>query len=167
MQFKTKDLLVTVLPRAEISAELAKVCALHTLICINPTLCPHHTLCAQPSLCHQPSFCGPCSWQISCLGCSIHFTAGCGVLNSCGPGRSACDPTIFCPGGSREPWYIEHLEDLVTLRADLKETIAQLDRIEKGGGLTSSVRTKADAETLEAGLTEALENVRAAKKGLK
>lgn len=201
MQFKTKDLLVTVLPKAAIGEELAKVCLLHTAVCINPTLChaptvcPLHSLCAghtlchnptlcpqptlcqqpsvcQPTVCHSPSchgvsLCTPCSQLISCLGCSVNITnIGCGFGNSCGAGGSACDPTVFC-FGSGEPWFVEHLEDLVSLRADLKETVAQLDRIEKAGELTSSIKTRAEAEALEASLTEALKNVQAAKKGLK
>ena len=203
MRFKTKDLLVTVLPKATMGEELAKACLLHTAVCINPTLCtpqsgcPVHTLCQNPTLCHNPSLChyptlcqnpsvcqptvchtlschypsvcGPCSQLISCLGCSLkitHITVGCGFGNSCGAGGSACDPTDFC-FGSGEPWVIEHLEDLVSLRADLRETVAQLDRIEKAGDLTSSIKTRAEAEALEASLTEALKNVQAAKKGLK
>ena len=197
MQFKTKDLLVTVLPKAAIGEELAKICLLHTAVCINPTLCrqpsacPVHslcdarTLCHQPTVCHyptlcqapsvchqpticqQPTLCTPCSQLATCLGCSVQITGGCGLLNSCGPGGSVCDPTIYCIGGSREPWFIEHVEDLVSLRADLKETSAALDRIEKAGDLSSSIKTRADAEALEASLSEALKNVQAAKKTLK
>ncbi|MET0555437.1 MAG: hypothetical protein ABW221_20510 [Vicinamibacteria bacterium] len=208
MRFKTKDLLVTVMPRGATNEAVANICLLHTAVCINPTLCPQPsacpahslcgtpsfcqqptlcqtpsvchqptachsptlchqpTLCQQPTLCHQPTLCGPCSQLISCLGCSVQISGGCGVLNSCGPGGSACDPTIFC-AGSFEPWFVEHLEDLVSLRADLKETIAQLDRIEKAGQLSSLIKTRADADALEASLTEALKSVQAAKKGLK
>jgi len=202
MRFKTKDLLVTVMPRGATNEAIANICLLHTAVCINPTLCPQpsacpaHTLCQtpsachqptlchtpsvcqsptlchqptfchQPTLCHQPTICGPCSQLISCVGCSVNVSGGCGVLNSCGPGGSACDPTIFC-AGSFEPWFVENVEDLVSLRADLKETVAQLDRIEKAGQLSSLIKTRADADALEASLTEALKTVQAAKKGLK
>jgi len=89
-----------------------------------------------------------------------------GFLNSCGPGGSACDPTIFCAGASRDPFVIERLEDLVALSAELQDTLKQLDAIQKEG-LPSSIGTKAEADALERSLTDALEQVRAAKKGLK
>lgn len=186
MQFKTKDLLVTVLPRAEIAnAELARVCLLWTVICKNPTVinCGHPSLCVGGTL----SPCGPCSVLVSvcrnptiincgypslcyggsvgCGNCSLLGSIGCGFLNSCGPGGSACDPTIFCPGGSRDPFVIQHLEDLVALKAELQATLKSLDAIQKEG-LPSSVGSKTDAEALERGLTEALEQVRSAKKNL-
>jgi hypothetical protein len=172
MQFKTKDLLVTVVPKAAANEELAKVCLLHTIVCINPTFCQHPTFCQTPSLCVQPTFCrhptlcGPCSRLISCLGCSVQISGGCGIFHSCGPDGSVCDPTIFCAGASQDPFVIKHREDLVSLRADLKDTLARLDQIEKQG-LPSSIGSKEEAEALESSLTAALEQVRASKKGLK
>jgi hypothetical protein len=155
MRFKTKDLLVTVLPKLEVDAELAK-CYLHTRICLNPTICQ-----SPSQFCRWPTnFCGPCSQLISCL-----VTEGCGFARSCGPGGSACDPTIFC-AGTWDPWVIDHLEDLVAIRAELKETVAQLDALEEEG-LPSSIKSRAEAEELERSLTEALEQVRAQKKKLK
>jgi uncharacterized protein involved in exopolysaccharide biosynthesis len=82
-------------------------------------------------------------------------------LNSCGPGRSACDPTIFCPGGSRDPFVIQYIEDLVALRDELKETLERLGAIEKEG-LPSSIGSKAEADALEQSLNEALKQVKAA-----
>jgi hypothetical protein len=153
MRFKTKDLLVTVLPKTGISEqEIAKVCLLRTHICKNPTIC------------FSPTLCGHCSFHLSCL-CTFQGTFGC-PGNSCGPGGSACDPTIFCAGGSREPWVIEDLEDLATVRRELQDTLKQLDTIEKEG-LAGSLKTRAEADALEASLTEALEQVRAQKKNLK
>jgi hypothetical protein len=168
MDFKTKDLLVTVLPKVT-NAEIAKYCLLHTHVCRFPTLhclrgCSVFATCAQCSV--LGSVCGVCSLAITCAHCSLQGTIGCGFGNSCGPGGSACDPTIFCAGGSRDPWVIEHLEDLVALRAELQDTLKQLDAIQKEG-LPSSIATKAQAEALERSLTEALDQVRAAKKGLK
>jgi len=188
MRFKTTDLLVTVLPRPELNRDLAKVCLLHTKICRYPTFncsgcsllvtclgCSTNPTCYGCSLFHS---CGHCSVAFSCIGCSVAISqcgTGCSVLasigcfgNSCGPGGSACDPTFIpCGGGSRDPIVIEHLEDLVALKADLQDTIKQLDAIQKEGGLTSSLGSKADAEALEKSLTEALDQVRAAKKTLK
>lgn len=186
MRFRTKDLLVTVLPKAEAaSQELAKVCLLHTAACINPTLChipslclsptqcPYHTLCRIPTLCHHPSLCGPCSQLISCPGGTciggtcIQTQGGCGFFGSCGgPGGSACDPTYFCIGGSQEPWFLRDREDIVALRAELQETLKQLDELEKSG-IEGEIRSKADAEAMERSLTEALEKVQALKKKLK
>lgn len=160
MRFKTKDLLVTALPQAAADLEIAKVCLLHTHICRYPTLC------AAPTFCHAPSLqCTPCTLRISCF-CSLHGTFGCGFGNSCGPGGSACDPTVICAGGSRDPWVIEDLEDLVTIRRELQDTIKKLDAIEKEG-VPSSIKTRAEADAIEAGLTQALEQVRAQKKNLK
>lgn len=168
MNFKTKDLMVTVLPTVSNEA-LAKVCLLNTHICRHPTLicakgCTFFVSCGPCSA--QLSACGFCSFMHSCPGCSALISGGCGFLNSCGPGGSACDPTIFCPGGSRDPFVIEHLEDLVALKAELQETLKQLDAIQKEG-LPSSIRTRAEATALENSLSEALDQVRAAKKGLK
>lgn len=156
MEFRAKDLLITVLPQAEL-AEQAKACILHTRICLYPTYC------------RWPSFdCGPCSWRptFDCGGCSWLPTRGCDFLASCGPGRSACDATIICPAGSIDPWLIRSKDDLVALRNELQETLKQLGEIEKAG-LPTQVRSREEAETLERGLTEALEQVRKLKGELK
>ena len=158
MEFKTKDLLVTVLPKAEISEkDLARICYLGTRVCLYPTYrCPiHSVVCIWPSIC--PIF--------TCGGCSIRFTAfeGC-PGNSCGPGRSACDPTMFC--AATEPFVLQNPQDLVTLRNELKRTLTQLDELEKTG-LTGGLTSKAEADNVERSLTEALEQVKAAKKKLK
>lgn len=169
MEFKTKDLLVTVLPKPDMAdKELAKVCLLRTVICRNPTI---H--CAAPSLCFTLT--RTCHGNVTFCRCTNYITwgcrpisfDGCTVFLSCGgPGGSACDPTyITCFGGSRDPFVIEHLEDLVSLRGELQATLKSLDAIQKEG-LPSAISSKTDAETLERGLTEALERVRAAKKNL-
>jgi hypothetical protein len=159
MQFKTKDLLVSVLPKAEISeADRAKYCLLRTVICKNPTLCANFS-CAIGT-----QNCGFCSWLSPCL-CSANFSHGCGIAHSCGPGNSACDPTVFCPAGSRDPFVIQDLEDLATLRTELQATLKSLDAIQKEG-LPMNIASKKDAEALERSLTEALEQVRSAKKNL-
>jgi hypothetical protein len=153
MQFKTKDLLVTVLPKATDVQDLAKICYLRTFICRTPTYIVCHQF--SPTLCRFA-----CSFYVS-----IKPGPGCGFGNSCGPGNSACDPTIFC-GISNDPWIIEDLEDLATVRRELQDTLGKLDALEKEG-LPGSIRTKAEAEALEASLTAALEKVRAEKGNLK
>lgn len=182
MRFKTTDLMVTVLPKAEIDAELAKACLLHTWVCRHPTfncgcsIVPSCLGCSRHVSCLGHTYCGPCSVAaVSCGGCSVAISLcnACSQLaslgcwgGSCGPGGSACDPTIFCAGGSRDPYVIEHLEDLVALRADLQETLKQLDALQKDG-LKSAIASKADADAMEKSLTEALDQVRAARKTLK
>jgi hypothetical protein len=157
MQFSTKDLLVTVLPRSD--KELNKFCLLRTVICRSPTL-----NCLQAS-CFGISNCGSCSKFITCGVCSTFGTFGCGFLRSCGPGASACDPTIFCPGGSSDPFVLQNLEDLVSLRTELQTALKNLDVIQKEG-LPSGFGSKAQVEEVERGLSEALEQVRVAKKSL-
>lgn len=166
MQFRAKDTLVSVLPKLSADAgELAKICLFHTGICINPSIvCRHCTW--------QHVTCLGCTHFITCRWCTNYFTGGCGFVgtvgcgfaNSCGAGGSACDPTQFCVAS--EPFVIRDLEDLVTLRTELQETLKKLDEIEKTG-LTGGISSKAEAEEIERGLTEALEQVRAAKKNLK
>ncbi len=179
-QFKTKDLLVTFLPKAKpVDKQAATACLFRTVICRYPTIGCLHGTCIGVSVgcgnncslfgtcgyCSIIGTCGACSVLGTCGVCSIHGTIGCGILNSCGPGRSVCDPTIFCPGGSRDPFVIEHAEDLVALKAELQEALKGLDAIQKEG-LPSVIDSKAEAETLERGLTEALDQVRSAKKNL-
>jgi hypothetical protein len=150
MPFSSKDLLVSVLPKLGIGAEqVAKICLFRTYICRFPTWC------FQGTCLRFGTNCGPCSF----LG-----SIGCNFQNSCGAGGSACDPTIFC--FASDPFVIEDLEDLVTIRAELRATLTKLDEIEKGG-LPSSITTRADADAMERQLTEALEFVRKRKEGLK
>ena len=172
MHFRVKDTLVTVLPKADADAagELAKICLFNTGICIHPSI---H--CPQLSCYHRTCF--GCSYFRTCRWCSNYFTGdcgncsllasvGCGFLRSCGAGGSACDPTQFCIAS--EPFVITDIEDLVTLRTELQQTLRRLDEIEKTGlAGGSGITSKAQAEELERSLSEALEQVRAAKKNLK
>lgn len=169
MQFSGKDLLITVLPKAELEdPALAKICLLRTCVCRYPTYqCLNTCLFHSCGYCSIVGTCGYCSrFPTVCGVCSFHGTFGCGFLNSCGAGFSACDYTAICPGASREPWVIQHEEDLASLRTELQDTLRKLDEIHKEG-LPSRISSKAEADALEAGLSEALEQVRAAKKGLK
>ena len=153
MQFKTKDLLVSVVPKTQIDVkDIAKVCYIHTRLCLSPTFCVGGTL-----QCH------PCTFVVTC-NCTVRGTVGCGFDNSCGPGGSACDPTIFCFGS--DPFIIEDLEDLVTIRKELQETLTRLEEVERRGQVFS-IRSKAQAEDIEQSLTQALEQVRRAKENLR
>jgi hypothetical protein len=160
MEFRTKDLLVTALPKAFTERDILQHCLFHTIIC-------HH-----PTLCHAPTLhCSPCTALVSNCFCSQHGTFGC-FGNSCGAGGSACDPTVItcfgsrgCPG-SFEPWVVRGLEDLTTVRKELQETLTRLDAIEKENDF-GALRTRAEADSLEASLTAALEQVRAQKARLK
>lgn len=169
MQFRAKDTLVTVLPKASADiGDLAKVCLFHTGICINPSIVCHYCTWFHHT-------CLGCTHFITCRWCTNYFTGGCtqwtfqpgggcNFLASCGAGGSACDPTQFCVAS--EPFVIRDKEDLVTLRSELQDTLKKLDELEKTG-LASGIGSKAEAEEIERGLTEALEQVRAAKKNLK
>jgi hypothetical protein len=148
MQFKVSDTLVTVVPK--LTDDLAKVCLFRTRICFHPTICLN------------PSICFGCTWRPTFCYCSFG-TFHC-PGNSCGLGGSACDPTQFCAG--TEPFVIQDKEDLVSLRAELQDTLKRLDAVESAG-LPSAIKSKAEADALERSLTEALEQVRAAKKNLK
>jgi hypothetical protein len=160
MKFTTKDLMISVSP-----AQAAKFCALHTTICFNPTFqCFNHSCgfvtCGYFSCRYISTNCFDCSIAIS----QIPGGQGCGFQHSCGPGFSACDPTkITCPGTWIE---IGDPADLVTLKEELTTVLKQLDTFQKEG-LPGQLRTKADAEEMEAALTSALDQVRAEKKNLK
>jgi len=148
--FANRDLMTKVLPQVGIdAAQLAKICLLQTHICRWPTFC--HVSCLQIF-----SNCGHCSL----LGTIPH---GCQIFHSCGVGGSACDPTQYCIGS--DPYVIQDLEDLVTIRADLTATLKQLDAIEKE--LPSGITTKAQADQLEASLKQQLEHLKTIRAGLK
>lgn len=153
MKFRAKDLMISVVPKAEIDArDIAKYCYIHTRLCLSPTFCVGGTL-----------QCQPCTFFVTC-NCTVRGTVGCGFGNSCGPGGSACDPTIFCFGS--DPFIIEDLEDLVTIRKELQQTLTRLEEVEREGQ-TFSIRTRDQAEDIERGLTQALEQVRRAKENLR
>jgi hypothetical protein len=140
-----------VLPHVAIDPALvAKYCFLRTCICRWPTFC--HVSCPRFF-----SHCHPCSILITDY-------QGCQFFRSCGAGGSACDPTQFCIGS--DPYVIEDLEDLVTIRADLMATLRHLDSIEKEG-LASGITTRAQADQLEESLKQQLDHVNKIREGLK
>jgi hypothetical protein len=65
----------------------------------------------------------------------------------------------------QDPWVLNDREDLVALRAELQDTLKQLTELEKT--LPSGIRSKADADALERGLKEVLQQVGKTAKGLK
>jgi hypothetical protein len=169
MEFKTKDLLVTVFPSG---AKEDLLCKLRTMICIHPTRFGCERLCSflptihlTPRCCEQ--FCSRLPTCLCTLHCSHYGTGGCGPWGvaatiQCPPG-TFCD--VSCPGSWDPPYLIQNLEDLATLKAELQATLKSLDALQKEG-LPTSIGSKSEAEALERGLTEALEQVRAAKKKL-
>jgi hypothetical protein len=151
MSFGNKDLLTKVLPQIS-AGQFAKLCVLRTFICRSPTFC----------LVSCPRFISVCG------NCSILITEfpphGCQLANSCGAGGSACDPTQFCIGS--DPYVIQDLEDLVTIRAELTLTLKQLDAMEKEG-IASGITTRAEADAAELSLKAQLDHVKKVKEGLK
>lgn len=152
MQFKTKDLLVTVLP----SAKQDLFCKFRTTICIHPTPIGCERLCSYLVSIRQTPLCCElhCSRLITCL-CTHYGTIEC-------PPGTLCAGS-GCPGSWDPPYVIQNLEDLAALKTELQATLKSLDALQKEG-LPSAIGSKSEAEALERGLTEALEQVRAAKK---
>jgi hypothetical protein len=151
MSFGNKDLMTKVLPHGVIdAAQIAKFCALRTYICRWPTFCA-------VSCPRFFSFCGGCSILVT------DITVGCRFTNSCGAGGSACDPTQYCIGS--DPFVIQDLEDLVTIRAELAQTLKQLDGMEKE--FVTGITTKAEADALEASLKSQLDHLQKVRGGLK
>jgi len=152
MAFGNKDLMTKVLPQGVIdAAQIAKLCALRTIICRWPTFCGL-------SCPHFLSYCRGCSIVITEIG-----GGGCKFFHSCGAGGSACDPTQICFGS--DPYVIQDLEDLVTIRAELNQTLRLLDGMEKE--LASGITTKAQADELEQNLKTQLEHLQKVRAGLK
>lgn len=139
MQFSTKDLMITVLPKTGASAaDLPKGCLVYSNICIGPTFA------------QTPRF---------------GFANACVVTMPC-PYDSWT--TIFCTPfrpGSQHAMVINDREDLVALRGELQEALKQLDELEEKMPLT--IASKAEAEALERGLKEVIQQVSKAAKGLK
>lgn len=153
MPFGNRDLMTKVFPQAGIdAAQIARLCILRTYICRWPTWCGFLT-CPR-----WISYCGRCSLLLTDYG------GGCQILNSCGVGGSACDPTQFCFGS--DPYVIQDLEDLVTIRAELTQTLKQLDAIEKEG-LASGITTRAQADEMEQALKQQLDHLKKVREGLK
>ena len=154
MEFNTKDLMVTVLPKPELDKDLIKICLFRTRICRWPTF----------TGCLPISFTGcltRCSYKITipCRPCthipSLCWTGSLDITQTITP---VCNP-------SHDPIVIQHLEDPVSLRTELQATLKSLDALQKE--LPSALSSKEEAEALEKSLTEALEQVRAAKKAVK
>lgn len=112
MRFRTKDLMITVVPRVPpgIDPDLENLCLLGTRICAAP-------------LSHVLITC-PCN---SCPRTSI--------------------PTLCTDAAvTLDAWIINDREDLAVLRTELKETLKQLDQIQRK--LPSGLRTKKNAKAV-------------------
>ena len=166
MQFKVKDLMITVMPE---KTELEHLCLLRTLICRYPTKYCFCTFvrptCRVPSIDCRCSRIWP-SWEPCQFPCSR--------LISC-PFPCSRDISYECPGGSVwegitpeliDPYVIKDVEDIAVLRKELNVVLQQLDKLEETG-LDVLPETAEDVAALEAKLQEALKAVQAKKAGAK
>lgn len=153
MNFRTKDLMVTVLPK---DLQAQAVCHFPTL-----TAC-WHRCSVQPTLCwHQ------CSWRPTCYGCTFLLTD---IPQECRHqtidlGPIDCTGTPYC-AGSMTPWIQgRDREGIEVLREQLKARITEIDQL--AATLQEGPATVAEAETLEAHLKDALSQVQARKAEIK
>lgn len=167
MEFRTKDLMITVLPR---EADIAKACLLHTKYCINPTFDCGCSL-KSPYTCRP--FTHPCGFITDPCGPFTQVTCGlpshCQILspwNTCGPISPYCGGGSIC--GYSDIRVIQRVEDIAAVREDLKATLKSLDDLEKSGlPPQPSAGELADVESrLESALKEVREQkAKASKKG--
>jgi hypothetical protein len=71
---------------------------------------------------------------------------------------------MFCPH-TQYAWMLTDREDLVALRIQLQDALEQLEKLEPT--LPSRVLAPAEADALEQGLNETIEQVRQKREGLK
>jgi hypothetical protein len=181
MLFRTKDLMITVLPRAAVSGDdVAKACLWETRICRSPSVCFYYTCLVGGTFPTTGDiFCRPHSvptywlqqtWQTDCTRPRTNPTfvgnqpwgTDCTRPHTLPP-QWPCGPWSHDPCGpwSRDPWVINDREDLEALRQELKETLEQLDDLEKD--LPSGIRTKDEARQIESVLRQVIRTA----KGLK
>lgn len=173
MLFRTKDLMITVLPKASVSSdELAKVCLWESRICRSPSVCLYNTCLVGgtfPTL--GDVFCGPHTLPTFWLQQTLHtdctrprtYPPYGGMQlwgNDCGRPHTN-PPQLLCNPWSHDPWVINDREDLEALREELKDTLKQLEELEKD--LPSGIRTKEEARQIESVLRQVIK----AAKGLK
>lgn len=157
MNFRTKDLMVTVVPKGDLQAQAA---------CRFPTL----TACRCTAL--QTIGCGHfCTFvpSFQCrFGCSFQITEVPTLcrLGTIDLGPINCTGTIRCAGSmTPELEGPPQLEDIGALREQLQAQLKALDEAE--AAQTAGPATIAEAETLEAHLKDALAQVQARKAELK
>lgn len=137
MRFRTKDLMITVVPRVEvgINPDLKLVCLLETRICVAVSY--WLTTCPRAS---QYQF-GPCT---DCPRTTV--------------------PTLCTDANvTLEPLMLNDRQDLAVLRVELKETLKQLDEIE--GKLPSGFGDKEKAKEMADALEGVVKQIRKASTG--
>ncbi len=140
MRFRTKDLMITVVPRVEaaINPELKQFCLMDTRICV-----------------------GAVSHEITCPRATATYDFG---------GCTGCPRTTvwtICtdPGFTLRTLIVNDRQELAVLREELQETIKQLDDIEKQ--LPTGFATKANAKAMADALDGVADKIRKASSGLK
>lgn len=147
MHFNTRDLLITLVPKARQSdPDLEKVCLWHTRICVSPSFCQFLTCLAGASLEPMP-----------CPHASMGFQRGYGTPCNC-PHTTIANQ---CFPVSHEPWVINDREDLLALRTELQEALKQLNDLRTK--IPSGIRTPEEKKRVVGALTDALKQVRKAR----
>lgn len=167
MHFRTKDLMITVLPASGMNPDLEKVCLWHTRICTAPSACQAQTClvaataggdCPATFLTPPTSNCCPHNtFRLVGPGPCGHLTYTL-TLGTC-PYATFTD-WITCPHTSYTQCFphtagavvLNDREDLAALRIELQETLKALDKLEKT--LPSGLATDDDKKMLLNGLEE-------------
>lgn len=185
--FRTKDLVISVVPKTSDIAELQR-CLLGTHICLRPTVlcarlisCGHHSIC--PQLYSPCGFLSPCGVYSLCGHLSPCGFYSCGILSPCGHlspcplhsvacefgTRPGCPGVSIYEGDPRTPIInpavrvINEVADIKALRQELDEVQKKLAEFEQKG-LDVEVETPEDLAELESKLKEALDEVQAKRK---
>lgn len=187
--FRTKDLVITVVPQGADVAQLHK-CLWTTRICIRPTFGCFPFTCA-PLTCRLLSGCGPtfCQWNTPCgpiTPCLPHTPCGpfspCGLFSPCGPISPCPLQSAGCPIGTqcggvspvfddtRTPlinppvFVVNEVADIKALRGQLDELQRQLGEFEEKG-LDHQPMSDEELTDLEGKLKGALEEIQQRRKG--
>lgn len=168
MHFRTKDLLITVLPRyAGSNPELEKRCLLHTRICTAPTLCVAVSCLAGGSInfpCPRTSYWAGRMGPPDCPH-TTYETDWTPFITCPKFSFTGTQFTGMCAPVSQDPWVINDKEDLAVLRVELTETLEQLKKLEKE--LPSGLVSKENAKAVLDGIGEAIKQIKDAARDLK
>jgi hypothetical protein len=187
--FRTKDLVITVVPQGVDVAQLHK-CLWTTRICIRPTFGCFPWTCAQLT-CRLLSGCGVtyCQWNTPCgpiTPCQFPTQCGpfspCGVLSACGVLSPCPLQSVACPVGTQcggispvlddtrtqvinpAVFMVNEVADIKTLRVQLDELQRQLGEFEEHG-LDHQPMSADELADLEGKLKGALEELQRRRKG--
>jgi hypothetical protein len=144
VEFRTKDLMITLLPSVEAQGVKGATCLGNSRYCLAPTgVCPHGTMqpCGLYSRCGLTPYCQAQTY----IGCQGQTYIGCWGLSP-----MPCDV-------SRDPLVIQSREDIRAVREELQADLKRLEELEKSGlpAQLESAEAAAELETkLEAALTE-------------